>query len=172
MPISTGDADGQASLRDQFRSRLIKRPHFSDACSSGEVWAAIPGFVGRYRVSNMGRVLRLPRADTHDVRLWRPLLIEPSYSGGYFRVFLRDGRDRRRQYRVDRLVLSAFSGRPLAVYDVAYANGDRFDLRLENLKRLNTITVLGPPHSRRRIISNEGDVRGAETARIVEAVAR
>lgn len=154
MTISTGDTGDQVSLRDQARSRLIIRPHFSDSPSSGEVWAAIPGFVGRYRVSSVGRVLRLPRADTLDVRLWRPLLIERSFSGGYFRVFLRDERDRRRQYRVDRLVLSAFSGRRLAVHDVAYMNGDRFDLRLENLERLNTITVLGPPGSRRKLIAS------------------
>lgn len=153
MTISTGETGDQVSLRDQVRSRLIVRPHFSDSPSSGEVWAAIPGFVGRYRVSNIGRVLRLPRADTVDVRLWRPLLIEPSFSGGYFRVFLRDRNDLRRQYRIDRLMLSAFSGRPLAVHDVAYINGDRFDLRLENLKRLNRRTVFGPVHSRRSIIS-------------------
>lgn len=155
MALTIGDADGRASLRDQVRSTLIRRPHFSDAPSNGEVWAAIPGFVGLYRVSSMGRVLRLPHTDTLDVRLWRPLLIERSFSGGYFRVFLRDGRDRRRQYRVDRLMLSAFSGTPLAVHDVAYLNGDRYDLRLENLKRLNTITVLGPPHSRRRSIVDQ-----------------
>jgi hypothetical protein len=152
MTILIRDAEGRASLRDQVRSTLIRRPHFSGAPSNGEVWAAIPGFVGYYRVSNIGRVLRLPRTDTPDVRLWRPLLIEPSFSGGYFRVFLRDRNDLRRQYRIDRLMLSAFSGRPLTVHDVAYINGDRCDLRLENLKRLNTITVLGPPRSRRKVI--------------------
>ncbi len=147
------DADGRAGAPDQSGSTSIRRPHFSDTPSDGEVWVAIPGFVGRYRVSTMGRVLRLPRPDTRDVRLWRPLLIERSFSGGYFRVFLRDGRGGRRQYRLDRLVLSAFSETPLAVFDVAYRNGDKHDLRLENLERLNTITVFGPPASRRRMIS-------------------
>lgn len=115
-----------------------------------ERWATIPGFTHKYQVSDLGRVLRRESFDTPDVRLWYPLMLTPTYSGGYFRVFLRAS-SHRRQYRIDRLMLCAFTGQPLAVFDVAYKNGDRRDLRLENLERLNTVTVLGPPSSRRRI---------------------
>ncbi len=140
-------------MRDDLSASRILRVPRQPPEPDLERWAAVPSFRKRYCVSDWGRVLRLADPGSLDPRLQWPLLLKPTFSGGYFWVFLRSGDGQRRQYRVDRLALSAFADRPLAVFDVGYRNGDRRDLRLENLERLNTITVLGPPGTRRQIIS-------------------
>lgn len=100
----------------------------------------------------MGRVLRLPRPGTLDLRLDYPLILEPNYAGHYLWVWLRDHDHQRRRLRVDRLVVCSFSDQPYGVFDVVHLDRDNRNCRLENLVRLNRRTVLGPAHSRRTLI--------------------
>jgi hypothetical protein len=120
-----------------------------------EYWCDLVTHKGLYRASNFGRIKRLGRDDTLDIRCSYDFILLPRFNGSHRWVFLRDHQRGRRNYRVDRLVLSAFSGVPYYVHDVQYLDGDRRNCRLENLVRLNTRTRLGPPGDRCTVISPE-----------------
>jgi len=85
----------------------------------GETWRPIPGFEGRYEVSDLGRVW------THvSNRLMKPSLD----SSGRPAVCIAH-----RALRVHRLVAAAFLGPCPEGQEVRHLNGDRTDNRLSNL---------------------------------------
>ena len=85
-----------------------------------EVWKAIPGYEGRYEVSDQGRVRSINK-----------LLVLSSVSGGYKGVSLGKNNSK----LVHRLVALAFIGAPPAGKRlVLHGNGDRVDNRLTNLR--------------------------------------
>lgn len=99
-------------------------------------WRAIPGWEGRYEVSNHGSVRSLDRVGTgRDGRLMdhRGRLLRPGPDGrGYLMVSLkREGK--RTPMRVHRAVLLAFHGPRPPRADGRHLNGDRRDNRSVNL---------------------------------------
>lgn len=64
-----------------------------------ELWKAIPGFNGKYEVSNYGKVRNVKR---------NRLLSGNIGSGGYLRVDLMTGKDTHKNFRVHKLVAMAF----------------------------------------------------------------
>lgn len=120
-----------------------------------EHWCELVTHKGLYVVSNLGRIKRLARDDTLDIRCSYDFILLPRFNGSHRWVFLRDHQRGRRNYRVDRLVLSAFSGVPYYVHDTQFLDGNRRNCRLENLVRLNTRTRLGPPNDRCVVISDK-----------------
>lgn len=93
-----------------------------------EKWRDIPGFEGRYSVSDAGRVKSfVNRPDGRVLRL-------VSAGDGYWKVCLCNGVDDRRHAYVHHLVLEAFVGpRPDGYYG-CHANGDKSDNSLPNLR--------------------------------------
>lgn len=100
-----------------------------------ERWLPVVGFDGRYEVSDLGRVRRVPHTavDRRGYRLtWGPLILKPKLRRGYLRVALPT-----RWGRVNRcihiLVLEAFVGQRPPGMEARHLNGDRSDSRLVNL---------------------------------------
>ena len=93
----------------------------------------VPGFIGLYEVSNLGRVRSLDRIDSAG-RRWAGRILKPGASGGggrYLKVSLcRHGRVETRQ--IHRLVLTAFAGDPEGRV-ARHLNGVSTDNRLQNL---------------------------------------
>ena len=88
-----------------------------------ERWLWIPGFEGRYQVSDLGRVLSFARSQP---RLLAGRII---FRGAYYRkVWLG-----KREYRVNRLVMLAFAGPCPEGHEVCHKNGDSLDNQLGNL---------------------------------------
>lgn len=86
-----------------------------------EVWKPIPGYEGRYEVSDQGRVRNNNKK----------ILALCSVSGGYKAVSLGKNNSK----LIHRLVVAAFLGSaPLDKRLVLHGNGDRFDNRLSNLR--------------------------------------
>lgn len=89
-------------------------------------WAPIPGYGGRYEVSEIGG---LRRSDGRHMKSWadgRP-------GNRYLRVYL-SLNGVRKGHRVHTLVAAAFLGpRPVGMSLVRHLNGDPFDNRVENL---------------------------------------
>ncbi|MCK1543310.1 HNH endonuclease [Bradyrhizobium sp. 179] len=93
-----------------------------------ERWLPIPGFVGIYEVSDLGRVRAVERIDGGGRK--RGGILKPYLSKkGYHRVGLRD----RKHYSVHQLVLRAFRGPPGPNEEGCHDNGIRTDNRLDNL---------------------------------------
>lgn len=103
--------------------------------AADERWAPCPGVEGRYRVSDMGRVLSVGRFEGGrwlDARVLRP---GPD-NDGYARVSLMLGGGRKRTALVHRLVALAFVGNPDPARrtEVDHLNGDHMDARAANLE--------------------------------------
>lgn len=109
-----------------------------------EEWKSVPGYEGRYEVSDLGRVRSLDvlapcrggKKSWHRGKILRFGYTKGS-GRGYPYVLLHDGssgRHRGRTFTVHRLVLTAFIG-PRAVGDEArHVNGNPEDCRLANLR--------------------------------------
>lgn len=87
------------------------------------LWLDVPGYEGRYQVSNDGAVrnAKLHPLTTHE---------SPK---GYRKVWL-STRGKLKCYSVHRLVASAFIPNPLELPEVNHINGDKADNRVENLE--------------------------------------
>ena len=95
-----------------------------------ERWRAVPGYVGLYEVSDLGRVRSIDRVLP---RRWRGRLLTPTaMSSGYLVVTLwRNGKQR--TWLIHRLVLLGFVGDPPDGHEALHLNGDNADNRLTNL---------------------------------------
>jgi len=89
-----------------------------------EIWKAVPGYEGKYEVSNLGRV-------NSFVKYKAGLILKPGrMPSGHLSVALGRGHSR----CVHELVLLAFIGAPLPKHECRHLNGNPADNRLENLK--------------------------------------
>jgi hypothetical protein len=102
-----------------------------------ETWKDIPGYEGRYQVSDEGRVRSLDRPvrvvchGVEAVRIAKGKLLQPGRNGsGHVTVALGKGNSR----QVHQLVLEAFVGPCPAGCEVLHLNHQHADNRLENLR--------------------------------------
>ena len=103
-----------------------------------EVWKAVPGYEGRYEVSDLGRVRSLDRAvicmgeiKGSYVSLRKGRVLRPGPSNyGHLSVVLGRGKTR----MVHELVLRAFVGDPPDKHECCHNNGVSTDNRLSNLR--------------------------------------
>lgn len=93
-----------------------------------EIWKDIPGYEGKYRVSDRGRVMRLNK--TKPPRILSP---SPRREGGYLSVSLCINNQKTTHF-VHRLVLGAFVGPCPDDLEVCHADGDKHNNRLSNLR--------------------------------------
>ena len=108
-----------------------------------EVWKAIPGYEGRYEVSDQGRVRSLDRYTKLPTR-WGVVALKKqpgkvlsayvnTFRGGYRQVNLRfDGKQR--MHRIARLVLFAFVGPAPENYEACHCDGQPTNDILSNLR--------------------------------------
>ncbi|ART69929.1 hypothetical protein BTO20_16305 [Mycobacterium dioxanotrophicus] len=99
-----------------------------------EVWRDVPGFEGRYAVSDWGRVKSLPHYVTQRNGVVIPVIgrhLTPYKEKGG-RLILSLGRGYRR--RVHQIVMLAFVGPCPDGMEVCHNNGDASDNRLVNLR--------------------------------------
>jgi hypothetical protein len=96
---------------------------------SEEVWKDIPGFEGRYKVSNHGRVYSYVRGNGR--------YLKPQDRDGYLVVFLFpkvESGYRQEKWDVHRLVMLAFVGPLPEGFHTNHKNGIRTENLLENLE--------------------------------------
>jgi hypothetical protein len=103
-----------------------------------EIWKPVPGYEGRYEVSDLGRVRSLDREiicmgeiKGSYVSRKKGRVLRPGPSNyGHLSVVLGRGKTR----MVHELVLRAFVGEPPDKHECCHNNGDPTDNRLSNLR--------------------------------------
>lgn len=102
------------------------------------MWKEIPGYEGLYRISSIGLVLSVPRKVPHGLgkacrRIKGRVLSSKPANNGYPSVMLsKEGG--KKLCTVHRLVMLAFVGPCPDGHEVAHADGNRLNPRLENLR--------------------------------------
>lgn len=102
-----------------------------------EEWRDVAGYEGRYQVSSMGRVKSLERKFINKIgreRYVKECFLKPGADrGGYLRVGLCDG-EKRKTFKVHRLVCEAFHENPDNKPQVNHINEIKTDNRASNLE--------------------------------------
>ena len=100
-----------------------------------EIWKDIEGYEGKYRVSNLGNVMVMWRANQYKDHTGKPHLLSPAkHRQGYLTVYLcKDGK-RSRKYYVHRLVAEAFIPNPDNLPQVNHKDEDKSNNCIENLE--------------------------------------
>lgn len=94
-----------------------------------EEWRDIVGYEGRYKVSNMGKVISLNYSHTGKQKELKQSVL----SSGYYAVNLRNG-GKVKLCTVHRLVANAFLPNPNKYKEVNHINENTKDNRVENLE--------------------------------------
>lgn len=106
---------------------------------NNETWKDVPGYVGYYQVSSLGRIRSLPRNGTRkEVHILSPNVKK----SGYANVLLSKN-DKRETCRLHRLVAQAFIPNPDNKPQVNHKNGCRSDNRAVNLEWVSSRFVEG-----------------------------
>ncbi len=102
----------------------------------GEEWKTIE-VAPLYSVSNLGRVKAETcekwHSDSKRLRFYPAHIMAQGINNGYLVVTLVNDKGKRKTYRVNRLVLEAFSENPQNFADACHLNEDSLDNRLVNL---------------------------------------
>ena len=101
---------------------------------AAEMWLPVPGYEGRYEISDRGNARSLDRV-VADGRDYKGKLIVGSFdTDGYRQIGLRASNGTRKTWRIHALVLLAFVGPRPEGYFACHNNGDNTDNRLSNLR--------------------------------------
>ena len=96
-----------------------------------EEWKLIPGYEGKYEVSNWGRVKSHLYCNSQKTS--ERILVPEHTSNGYYRVTLCKDRKEKR-YQVHRLVAQAFVPNPSSLTQVNHKDEDKVNNYFENLE--------------------------------------
>lgn len=123
-----------------------------------EIWKDVQGYEGLYQVSNLGRVKSLNYHNTKEERVLKQNMVRD-----YYQVCFSVNK-KRKYYRVNRLVATAFIPNPNNYQFVNHINEVKTDNRVDNLEWCDVKYNINYGSRNERIsISSKGKVLSQET---------
>lgn len=98
-----------------------------------ELWKDIPGYEGKYQISNRGRVKSLPRNDKFCKR-GHEIIMKVFVCGSGYQEVLLSKDDRRQPMLIHRMVAEAFVPKPTGKEEVNHKDGNKFNNDYTNLE--------------------------------------
>ena len=99
-----------------------------------ETWKDIEGYNGRYRVSNLGRVMSMWQANQYKNHIGKPMLLKPAtHRQGYLYVHLTNNGETKKHY-VHRLVAEAFIPNPDNLPQINHKDENKSNNIVDNLE--------------------------------------
>ena len=99
-----------------------------------EQWRDLPGFVGRYQVSNYGRVKSLPNARRHSELIMSPAIHKSGYLILNLTMAKPGGGWKQKSYWLHRLVLETWEGECPPGMEGCHNDGNPLNCRADNLR--------------------------------------
>ncbi|OQA35782.1 MAG: NUMOD4 motif protein [Candidatus Dependentiae bacterium ADurb.Bin331] len=125
------------NIAKQKKPKIMRISDFAQIKDlSGEIWKEIPGFEGRYKASNLGRIKSVERivierrTGTHRIK--KAIILRPAIDNlGYQKIRLYKQHGNSKTYRVHRVILSTFKGSQ--ILECNHIDGNKLNNRIENL---------------------------------------
>ena len=103
-----------------------------------EVWKDVEGYEGLYQISNFGNVKSLARIvhseKRSDYKIKEKILKQSDTTTGYKKVELHKGNEKRKSFKVHRLVAQAFIPNPENKLEVNHIDGNKHNNNVNNLE--------------------------------------
>lgn len=130
--------------------------------NNNEEWRDIPGYEGRYQVSNRGRVKSLPKYHRKD----EIILKAHVNKYGYANVRLCVNEKIRRLHTVHRLVALAFIPNPNGYPEIDHINTNPIDNDVDNLRwSTRHMNLMNPKTREKKSLASKGRTFSEETLR-------
>lgn len=166
------------ALNKPVSSVVRRRPLFKEQTTMNENWKDIPGYEGRYQVSDLGRVKSLDRVEGMPTRWGSPtfrqrkgqLLKLVTDKDGYLRVGLYAAPAPMKFASVHRLVALAFVPNPHGHRDVDHIDSNRANAGVTNLQWVGEGENIRLMVERGRSVRGDAHPKAALNARTVLSI--